>query len=395
VKTDQEIKHEISLGEDSLRQFKKTFDKITKLAEEMCAFSNSIGGIIYVGINDDHTIEGLTDAQVRLINQWVGSASNELIRPSIYPQTQITKIEYKTILLIDVPEGISKPYCTSEGFYYVKSGSDKRKASPQELLRLFQQSAQISVDETITSAEVVTITDNKEQWSVDLAKFYSFFEKTFDKEISSTGLKTEQVLVNMNLAKEGKLTLAGLLLFGNNVQGVKPFCLIRAIAYPGIEISGDVFNDKRDCIGTLEEQFRSAITFLKNNLSRIQSGTSFNSMGILEINEVALEEVVVNSLLHRDYTKNAVIRLLIFKDRVEIISPGSLPNHLSIENIKNGNSVMRNPLLASFGTKILPYTGIGSGIPRILRTHPQTEFINDKDGEQFTIKLFRNKVSKA
>ena len=130
--------------------------------------------------------------------------------------------------------------------------------------------------------------------------------------------------------------------------------------------------------------------FLKNNLSLIQAEPSFNSAPVLEIDERALEEAIVNALLHRDYSKQAVIRLLIFKNRVEIISPGTLPNHLSIENIKNGNSVMRNSLLASYGTKVLPYSGIGSGIPRILKKHPATELINDIDGEQFTIILKRS-----
>jgi len=389
VKTETEIKNEISLGEDSSRQFKLKFDKAPKLADEMCAFSNSSGGIIYVGVTDDNTIVGLTDEQVRLFNQWVGSASNELIRPSIYPQTQIIKIDGKTLLLIIVPEGTSKPYCTSDGFYFVKSGSDKRKASPQELVRMFQQSAQINLDETITTTDIVSIIDNKEVWGIDLAKFYSFFEKNFGKEVSATGIKTEQLLINMNLAKDGKLTLGGLLLFGDNVQGVKPYCIIRAVSYAGNEISDDGFTDKRDCTGTLEEQFRSALIFVKNNLSRIQTEVTFNSAGILEIDERALEEALVNALLHRDYSKHAVIRLFIFKDRVEIISPGSLPNHLNVENIINGNSVMRNPLLASYGTKILPYSGIGSGIPRILKTHPATEFINDINGEQFTIILKR------
>lgn len=391
MKTESEIKQEIRLGEDSSRQFKEKLNNAEHVAVEMCAMSNSKGGVIYVGVKDNNTITGLSSEEIKKFNPWIADAANQLIRPAIYPQTQKIIIEEKTLLVIYVPEGPSKPYCDNKGVFWIKSGSDKRTASPQEILRLFQQSAQISLDEAITSAEVVTVKDGKEDWSLDLAKFYTFFERNFGKEISSTGLKTEQVLANMNLARDRKLTLAGLLLFGNNVQGVKPFFLIRAVAYPGNEKSDSVFNDRRDCIGTLEEQFRSAMAFLKNNLARVQAGESFNVPGVLEIDERALEEAVVNALLHRDYSKNAVIRLLIFKNRVEIISPGSLPNHLTVENIKNGNSVMRNPLISSFGTKILPYSGIGSGIPRILKNHPGTEFLNDKSGEQFTV-IFHRRI---
>jgi len=382
MRTEVEIKKEISLGEDSSRQFKVKLNNPVQIAVEMCAMSNSIGGKIYIGVNDDCSIEGLSAEEVRKFNSWVAEAASQLIRPAIYPQTQVVSVDDKMIILVDISEGTSKPYQDNKGIFWVKTGSDKRAASPQELMRLFQQNAQLGLDELGTSAEIEEI---------DKAKFYTFFEQTKGIEFSSAGLPLEQVLTNMNLAKEGKLTLAGVLLFGKNVQSTKPFCLIRSIHFTGNEISDYTFIDKRDCTGTLEEQFRGAMIFLKNNLSNKQNGVSFNSPGLLEIDEKALEEVVVNALLHRDYSKNAVIRLFIFNNRIEVVSPGSLPNHLTIENIKNGNSVSRNNLLVSFGTKILPYSGIGSGIPRIIKNHPLTELINDKDGEQFAVIMKRRK----
>lgn len=380
MKTEAEIKNEISLGEDSSPHFKEKLNSTVSIAEEMCAMSNSNGGTIYLGVNNNNVITGLSSVEINSYNQYISSAANQLIQPAIYPQTRTVQVDGKMLLLIHISEGVSKPYCDNTGVYWMKSGSDKRKASPQELLRLFQQSEQIYLDETKTSADISDI---------DLVKFYTFFEKTKGQEFTTTGLKIEQVLVNMNIAREGKLTLGGLLLFGSNVQSFKPFCIIRAISYKGNEIGGDNFIDKRDCVGTLEEQYRSAMSFLKNNLSTIQVEKSFNSSGALEIDEKALEEAIVNALLHRDYSKNAVIRLFIFNNRIEIISPGSLPNHLNIENIKNGNSIMRNPILTSFGTKILPYSGIGSGVPRIIKNHPATELINDENGEQFTVIMKR------
>jgi ATP-dependent DNA helicase RecG len=380
MRTEAEIKKEISLGEDSSRQFKVKLNNPVQIAVEMCAMSNSKGGEIFIGVNDQWAIEGLSSEEVRKYNTWIAEAASQLIRPSIYPQTRVVSVEDKTILLVEVPYGTSKPYQDNKGVFWVKTGSDKRAASPQELMRLFQQNAQLGLDEMATNADIEEI---------DRAKFYTFFEQTKGVEFSSTGLSLEQVLSNMNLAKEGKLTLAGLLLFGKNAQATKPFCLIRAIHFPGNEISDDLFIDKRDCTGTLEEQFRAAMIFLKNNLSYKQNGSSFNTPGMLEIDEKALEEAITNALLHRDYSKNSVIRLFIFKNRIEIISPGTLPNHLTVENIKNGNSVMRNALLVSFGTKTMPYTGIGSGIPRILAKHPSTEFFDNKEGEQFSVILKR------
>ena len=382
-----DILKEISLGEDTFRQFKQKMETAAKLAEEMCAMSNSRGGTIYIGISDKKEIIGLTEQEVSQYNQFVSNAANENIKPPIYPETKIVEIDGKLLLIINISEGTAKAYCTSAGVYWVKSGSDKRKASPQELLRMFQQSGLLSLDETPTSIEFGE--DIGE--IINLAKFYVFYERSRGNEFFKEGISVEKAFENMNLAGEGKLTLAGLLLFANNPQSAKPYCIIRAVSYFGNDISDDKFKDKVDCLGVLDDQYRGAMNFLKNNLSHIQKEGSFNQVGTLEIDEKALEEAIVNALIHRDYSKNAVIRLLIFEDRVEIISPGSLPNHLSVENILNGNSVIRNPTIVSYATKILPYSGIGSGIPRIIKNHSNTKLFDDKDGEQFTITLFREK----
>jgi ATP-dependent DNA helicase RecG len=92
-----------------------------------------------------------------------------------------------------------------------------------------------------------------------------------------------------------------------------------------------------------------------------------------------------NALVHRDYTKNAPVRLLIFEDRIEIISPGRLPNSLTIDNIKFGNAVVRNNIIASLCAKTMPYRGLGSGIKRSIKEEPEVELINDVDGEQFIV----------
>ena len=89
------------------------------------------------------------------------------------------------------------------------------------------------------------------------------------------------------------------------------------------------------------------------------------------------------------------MRLFIFDDRVEIISPGNLPDHLTIEKIRSGNSVQRNPILASFASKgLLPYRGLGTGVRRALQDWPQIQFVDDRDGCLFTTRIERIKVQK-
>ena len=99
-----------------------------------------------------------------------------------------------------------------------------------------------------------------------------------------------------------------------------------------------------------------------------------------------------NALIHRDYFISAPVRLLIFTDRVEIISPGHLPNNLTIANIKAGNSNIRNPILASFAAKLLPYRGLGSGLLRVLKAYPAIELIDDREGNLFKVIVTRPSV---
>lgn len=103
----------------------------------------------------------------------------------------------------------------------------------------------------------------------------------------------------------------------------------------------------------------------------------------MEIPQPVLEELLINALIHRDFFVSGNIRLLIFDNRIEIISPGKLPNNLTVEKIKRGVSIKRNQTLASFAFDLIPYRGIGSGILRALRQYPHIEFIDEVEIEQF------------
>jgi predicted HTH transcriptional regulator len=131
------------------------------------------------------------------------------------------------------------------------------------------------------------------------------------------------------------------------------------------------------------------MNYLKSSLIHLQKGRDFNTIGILEISEIALVEILQNALIHRDYFKNAPVRLLIFDNRVEIISPGKLPNSLTVEEIKYGNPVIRNNQIALFSTHTMPYSGLGSGLRRAFENQPDIELFNDVAGEQFIASIPR------
>jgi ATP-dependent DNA helicase RecG len=195
----------------------------------------------------------------------------------------------------------------------------------------------------------------------------------------------------MNLATdEGFLNLAGVLMFAERPEWIKPQFVVKAIRYPGNEIHASEYVDTEDFEGPLRKVFEDALAFVVRNLHKVQAGRGVNAPGTPEIPVEVFEELLVNALVHRDYLVSASIRLFVFDNRIEIISPGHLPNNLTVEKIRLGNSSIRNPILVSYVAKgLLPYHGLGSGIKRALEKWPQIDFSDDREGCLFTATVRR------
>lgn len=368
----------ISRGEDSRHQFKADFTNADALAAEIVAFSNSAGGRIFIGVTNANTVVGLDPAAIDRLNQLISNAASQNVRPAVNPLTENVSHPEGTVLVLTVPEGISKPYMDKNGAIWVKSGADKRRAtSREEIQRLFQQASLVHADETQVPGLGVG--------DVDLPYFEAFFQDQFGESVADHNVPLPQLLANMNLMNGGALNVAGALLFAKAPQFRLPAFIVKAVAFPGDSITDENYLDSRDITGKISEIFEQGIRFLSGNTRTLQNGRSVNSLGEPEIPRIVWEELLANALIHRDYFVTAPVRVLVFADRVEIISPGHLPNNLTIENIKAGNSNIRNPILASFATKLLPYRGLGSGVPRSLRAYPDIELIDDREGNLFKV----------
>ena len=369
-------------GEDSFCQFKTNFTSIDNLAVEIAAFANSQGGKIIVGVDDLGTVIGLSMQDVQRLNQWISNASAQKIEPPLFVKTEIILIGEERILIIDTPRGVNKPYGVNKNQFWVKNGADKRRASREELFRLMQSSSRLFADEMST---------NVHQDDIDMLYFSDFYNHTFGEDLNDVNISIHSLLHNLKLVQDDRLTLAGLLLFGKNVAFHKPQFGIKATNY----LTEDSFLDKEDIVGKLFEQHRKGIDFILRNLYRSQVDSDFNLPGQLEIPLFAIKEVVANALAHRDYFINSSVFINIWPDRVEILSPGVLPNTVSIENIKLGIHMERNPILLSFMAKNpnFGYTGRGSGIPRVLRLCKaqgvKVEFVNDTARNCFQVVFYR------
>ena len=374
----------IEKGEDSRHQFKSNITNVTSAAQEMCAFANSKGGMLVIGVDDQQNIVGLSKSDIRRLNQLISNASS-LIRDPINPETENIKVNGKLVMVVHVPEGTNKPYIANDGAIYVKSGSDKRKVtSREELRRLFQESDILHADQVPVSGTTVE--------DIDLEYFDDFYRHDYGQSFRDEEISLKALLNNLNLAKEDRLNLAGLLLFGEAPQRFKPQFNIKAVHFWGNKETADEYLDSEDIGGKLSEQYVLGMSFIKRNLPKVQKGKSRNTLGELRIKEGVFEELLVNALIHRNYFIDAPIRLFIFNDRMEIISPGTLPNNLTIENIKYGVSNQRNPIISSFATKQkpplgLPYRGIGTGIKRAIKLYSKIEFVNDISNNLFIVKV--------
>jgi len=373
----------IKRGESSKVQFKERLPHPDSFADELIAFSNSKGGTIIIGVNDKTgELNGLSFSEIQQINQQIVNIASQKVYPPVFLTTDTVTADDNQVLVITVDEGLSKPYKDANGTIYLKNGSDKRKVTSNDEIARLLGSKNLFADETEIYDSGVS--------DLDVRLFSEYFRKEFEMSFEEKGLVLEEALKAKKVTRNNHLTLAGLLFFGKEPQSFRPAFTIKAVMYGGNDIGGDNYRSKpEDFTGTIPELFKQGMLYLKSCIKYLQDGQGFNSYGKPEISLISLEEVLQNALIHRDYFKNAPVRLLVFDNRIEIISPGKLPNSLTVDEVKYGNPVIRNNQIALFASRTLPYSGLGSGLRRALANQPDLELQNDVEGEQFIVRFPR------
>jgi len=368
----------IQMGESSKVQFKVRVNNANSIGAEMVAFSNTKGGLLIVGV-DDKTgdINGLSFEELQSTNELLANSASNNVNTPIYIYTETVKVEEQNVVVAHISEGTSKPHMDNNGIIWVKNCSDKRKViAKEEIARLLQSSGNLFADETLVNGTTVN--------DIDEDFFQEFIVSKTNKTIEELGQSTSAVLTNLGMIKEAKLSLGGLILFGKNPQQFRPTFTVQCVSFVGNDISSKEYRDKEEPFtGNLKELYEKTLSFITRNLKKKQIKEGFNSQSELEIPIQTIEELLVNALIHRDYFILSSIKVFIFDNRIEIISPGKLPNTLTIDNIKIGTSIPRNPILFTNARFILPFVGVGSGIPRAIENSPDLELINDVDREVF------------
>jgi len=216
----------------------------------------------------------------------------------------------------------------------------------------------------VSSAEEIETEGNFSDF--DFEYFHEFYRKHYGEEIKSHHNSRMKLLRNLNLMKNKKLTLSGLLLFGKRIESIKPQFIIRATCFETDEFLIHRYLDSEEITGKLIDQFHGGMDFIERNVRFC-------------IREAIYREALFNAIIHRDYLINNSIFIYLFNNRIEIISPGMLPVSES----------RRNPCIMSFLEKEIELEGHFAGIPGIIQKckedNIKVAFINDKNNRQFKV----------
>ena len=409
-----DILKQIKAGEVSGVQFKERILDKYDIACELVAFSNSHGGKLVVGIKDKTgETNALSYSEVQETTNLLSDIASENVVPSILIKIDTVEVEDGNLVVATVKEGLNKPYHDNKGIVWVKNGADKRKVFDNaELAEMMTDCGSFAPDEA--GVRDATVND------LDATTIKQFLGNRFERVLEKKGLTgdafneasldmicsaiakghdCEKILRNLRFIRpDGTLTVAAMLLFGKYTQRWMPMMTAKCICFAGNSIGSKVFRDKvndADMEGNLLHQYDTIMDFFTRNLHNVQVGDEFNSMGKLEIPYTSLVEFTVNSLVHRSLNMKAPVRIFIFDNRVEIHSPGALPNGLTIDDIKAGTSMPRNMFLFNNAIYLLPYTGVGSGITRALDEDINVTFMNNDKAQEFVITVWREESNQV
>ena len=364
-------------GENLHTEFKAWPIPPDDLAAAIVAFANTDGGQVFLGVDDRGGAVGVGDLD--RTTQFVDNVAFNNCSPPITVLQETVETGGVVVVAVNVPKGDDRPYRTNRGVYYIRTSSGRRHASREELLRLFQSSESLFYDETPVRRSAPS--DLDEDATEDMLAAIR------DQGLDVSGIPRGRLLHNWGLVAdadgEDRLTVAGLLLLARDPQRLFPHACISALRIPGVDISTPPIDQKR-IESRLFDMLGDALRFLDFHLLRRHRIRGLEPEVVLEFPVECLREVLVNALAHRDYTVPGPVRLLVFDDRVEVRTPGGLPNSVRLDQLPAGVHVLRNPTLYNLLLKRGLVTDAGSGIPRMIR------LLREKTGSEPDLRIEGN-----
>lgn len=401
MKTRAEVLEIIANGENSSVEFKRDDVEPHDLARELVALANLHGGIVMLGVADDGSICGISRLN---IEEWVMNVCRDKIRPPIIPAFEVVGglNGEKEIAIVQVTQGyaVHALWHRSSNRYLLRVGTQSREASQEELARLFQQRGSMR-------AELMPVSGTSLE-SLDLRRLRNYFESVRD-QIVPEDKETDAwrtLLVNTEIMNDEGVTVCGMLLFGKTPHRFLPHAGIDAVAYPGVEQDYEAL-ERESMQGPMAPLLASddsvvenglveqAFHFVRRNTPRKAALDNGRRMDRALYPDEAVREGIVNALIHRDYLLTSTnIQLSIYRDRLEIVSPGRLPNGITPARMRAGTRAARNEVLKDVMRDYRYLEHMGMGVPRKIVKgmfdHNGTDPELVENNERFTVRLFAN-----
>ncbi len=405
-----ELSRLLRSGEDSMLEFKRDDVQSHDLAKELVAFLNLEGGTVLLGVEDDGSVSGTTRDR---LEEWVSELCRVKIEPPIVPLLSWARCVEpdRDVLAVRVMSGPDKPYArvhNSRKTHYLRVGGTSREASREELERMFQAAGRLHYGRKPAPGAGFAAFDSR--------RLRDYLTHVLGGTAPADGDRGdwETLLRNVGLmtlsANQHVATIDGMLLFGRTPNRHVPQSGIRAICYPGPEPDYATRADEdlrgpmvplRAADGTIVESglVEQALDFVRRNTTPTARLEGARRIDRWEYPESVIREVVVNALVHRDYSiAGTDILLSVFSDRLEAQSPGRLPNTVTPEGMKLGRRYARNQTLVNvmrdYGYVDARGMGIRNKIIPGMETHNNTEPDLIAEEHRFTVRLWKNPPSR-
>ena len=343
------------------------------MADELAAMANAGNGVFLFGMDDKtKSITGIPKDKLEVVEAWLRNICNDLIEPQLFCRIQVlidsSTGEDKYLIRVDVPRSLFVH--KSPNGYFMRIGSSKREMTPEVLFRLAQQRSQariIRFDEQSVNTETAEVLD-KQLWQ----KFRTNLSPKEDVEFL---LKLK--LLTLDEDENIRPSISGILMATQQPQEILSNAYIQAVAYRGTERNSSYQLDAQDIYGPLDEQIFKAYQFVEKNM-RVAATKEAGRKDLPQYSMKAIFEALVNAVAHRDYSiYGSKIRLHMFADRLELFSPGTIPNTMTVESLplrQSARNELLTSLLARCKINLVAYSGDralimdrrGEGVPIIL-----------------------------
>ena len=360
----RELLDKIRLGEDSFLEYKEirfAGERVSEprresLADELAAFANSRGGVLVLGVEDrTREILGIPLHRLDAVELFVRELLYDSVEPPLTAAVERLELPATTgedvaVIRIDVPRSLFVH--RSPGGYLYRVGSARRVMSPEYLARLFQQRSQtrlIRFDEQIVSTARLDDLDPglRERFKGPRSDVEP---ETFLSKLGMAGRDDEGVT---------RPTVAGVLVASRDPRRWLPNAYVQAVAYRGDAIRPDSSDapyqlDAADISGPLDAQIEGACRFVARNM-KVAAFKDLGRRDLPRFDMTAVFEAVVNAVAHRDYAVHgAKVRLQLFENRLELHSPGVIPNGMTVENLAYLQSARNDVIMSLLGRCAVP-----------------------------------------